>query len=61
VSVIEKTVRRLLKPLANLVLIIAARAKPNYWMKMPKALEQWLNKGIRGNIQYMENHFDLRG
>jgi epoxyqueuosine reductase len=23
-------------------------------------LEQWLNKGMHGSMQYMENHFDLR-
>jgi len=25
-----------------------------------RRLEQWLNKGLHGNMQYMENHFDLR-
>ena len=25
-----------------------------------KRLEQWLNKGLHGNMQYMENYFDLR-
>lgn len=25
-----------------------------------KRLEQWLNKGLQGKMQYMENHFDLR-
>ncbi len=25
-----------------------------------KRLEQWLNKGMHGNMQYMENHFELR-
>ena len=25
-----------------------------------KRLEQWLNKGMQGKMQYMENHFDLR-
>ena len=25
-----------------------------------KRLEQWLNKGMQGTMQYMENHFDLR-
>ena len=25
-----------------------------------KRLEQWLSKGMQGNMQYMENHFDLR-
>ena len=25
-----------------------------------KRLEQWLHKGMHGNMQYMENHFDLR-
>ena len=25
-----------------------------------RRLEQWLNKGMNGSMQYMENHFDLR-
>ncbi|MBS1782279.1 MAG: tRNA epoxyqueuosine(34) reductase QueG [Bacteroidetes bacterium] len=25
-----------------------------------RKLEAWLNKGFQGNMQYMENHFDLR-
>jgi epoxyqueuosine reductase len=25
-----------------------------------KRLEQWLHQGMNGNMQYMENHFDLR-
>jgi epoxyqueuosine reductase len=25
-----------------------------------KRLEQWLSKGMNGNMQYMQNHFDLR-
>jgi epoxyqueuosine reductase len=25
-----------------------------------RRLEQWLNKGMHGNMQYMENHFDMR-
>ncbi|MGG9961118.1 tRNA epoxyqueuosine(34) reductase QueG [Ferruginibacter sp. SUN106] len=25
-----------------------------------RRLEQWLNKGMNGTMQYMENHFDLR-
>jgi epoxyqueuosine reductase len=25
-----------------------------------RRLEQWLNKGMHGNMQYMENHFDKR-
>lgn len=25
-----------------------------------RRLEQWLNKGMHGNMQYMENYFDLR-
>ena len=25
-----------------------------------KRLEHWLAKGMHGNMQYMENHFDLR-
>jgi epoxyqueuosine reductase len=25
-----------------------------------RRLEKWLNKGMHGNMQYMENHFDMR-
>jgi len=25
-----------------------------------RRLEQWLNKGMHGNMQYMENHFEMR-
>ena len=25
-----------------------------------RRLEIWINKGMHGNMQYMENHFDLR-
>src|SRR4028119_1070395 len=25
-----------------------------------RRLESWLNKGMHGTMQYMENHFDLR-
>ena len=25
-----------------------------------RRLESWLNKGMHGSMQYMENHFDLR-
>ena len=25
-----------------------------------KRLESWLNKGFNGNMQYMENYFDVR-
>ena len=25
-----------------------------------RRLEKWLNKGMQGTMQYMENHFDLR-
>jgi epoxyqueuosine reductase len=25
-----------------------------------RRLESWLNKGLHGNMQYMENHFDMR-
>ena len=27
---------------------------------MLRRLEQWLSKGMHGNMQYMENYFDLR-
>ena len=25
-----------------------------------RRLEKWLNKGMHGSMQYMENHFDMR-
>jgi epoxyqueuosine reductase len=35
-----------------------ARAMPLY--DDAKRLEQWLNKGMHGQMKYMENHFDMR-
>jgi epoxyqueuosine reductase len=35
-----------------------ARAQP--LEEDARRLEQWLNKGLHGHMQYMENHFDLR-
>lgn len=35
-------------------------AKAAYLQDDARRLEQWLNKGYNGKMQYMENHFDLR-
>ncbi|MBI1779843.1 MAG: tRNA epoxyqueuosine(34) reductase QueG, partial [Sphingobacteriales bacterium] len=35
-------------------------AKAKYLDADAKRLEQWLNKGMHGQMQYMQNHFDLR-
>lgn len=35
-------------------------AKSEFLNEDAKRLEAWLNKGMHGTMQYMENHFDLR-
>ncbi len=35
-------------------------AKAQFLNDDAKRLETWLHKGMHGNMQYMENHFDLR-
>jgi epoxyqueuosine reductase len=35
-------------------------AKAQFLNEDAKRLEQWLNKSMHGNMQYMENYFDLR-
>ena len=35
-------------------------AKAAHLPEDARRLEQWLNKGMHGNMQYMENYFDLR-
>ncbi|MFZ1369935.1 MAG: QueG-associated DUF1730 domain-containing protein, partial [Ferruginibacter sp.] len=35
-------------------------AKAQFLDEDAKRLESWLNKGMHGSMQYMENHFDLR-
>lgn len=35
-------------------------AKAKYLEADAKRLEQWLSKGMHGQMQYMQNHFDLR-
>lgn len=35
-------------------------AKAMFLNEDAKRLETWLHKGMHGNMQYMENHFDLR-
>jgi len=35
-------------------------ARAQYLDKDAQRLETWLNKGMHGNMQYMQNHFELR-
>lgn len=35
-------------------------AKANFLSEDAKRLETWLQKGMHGNMEYMQNHFDLR-
>lgn len=35
-------------------------AKAEFLSDDANRLESWLNKGMQGNMQYMENHFDMR-
>ena len=35
-------------------------AKAQFLNEDARRLEAWLNKGMHGNMQYMQNHFDLR-
>lgn len=59
-SVIEKHTK-LIKTLAtNLGFDYCGIAKAQLLDEDARRLEQWLSKGMHGNMQYMENHFDLR-
>ncbi len=42
------------------VSIIAVSPGQGSWTRMHSALRIRLNKGMHGNMQYMENHFELR-
>jgi epoxyqueuosine reductase len=35
-------------------------AKAQYLNEDARRLESWINKGMHGNMQYMQNHFELR-
>jgi len=60
VSVIDKHTE-LIKALAvNLGFDYCGIAKAQFLDEDARRLEQWLNKGMHGSMQYMENHFDLR-
>jgi epoxyqueuosine reductase len=60
VSVIEKHTE-LVKILAtNLGFDYCGIARAEFLNEDAKRLEQWLNKGMHGSMQYMENYFDLR-
>jgi epoxyqueuosine reductase len=51
----------LIKNLAtNLGFDYCGIAKAQFLDEDARRLEQWLGKGMHGNMQYMENHFDLR-
>ena len=59
-SVIDKHTE-LIKALAvNLGFDYCGIAKAQFLDEDARRLEQWLNKGMHGSMQYMENHFDLR-
>ncbi|MEO6538726.1 MAG: tRNA epoxyqueuosine(34) reductase QueG [Ferruginibacter sp.] len=45
---------------ANLGFEFCGIAKATFLNEDAKRLENWLNKGMHGNMQYMKNYFDLR-
>jgi epoxyqueuosine reductase len=44
----------------NLGFVFCGIAKAEFLEKEAPRLEAWLNKGMHGEMQYMENHFDKR-
>jgi epoxyqueuosine reductase len=60
VSVIEKHTAFIKSLAANLGFDYCGIAKAQLLDEDARRLEQWLSKGMHGNMQYMENHFDLR-
>ena len=59
-SVIEKHTALIKTLAANLGFDYCGIAKAQLLNEDARRLEQWLSKGMHGNMQYMENHFDLR-
>ena len=59
-SVIEKNTQLIKSFAAKLGFNHCGIAKAQLLTDDARRLESWLNKGMHGNMQYMENHFDLR-
>ncbi len=59
-SVIQKHTELIKKLATNLGFDYCGIAKAQLLNEDARRLEQWLSKGMHGNMQYMENHFDLR-
>jgi epoxyqueuosine reductase len=60
VSVIEKHTHHIKALATKLGFDYCGIAKAQLLDEDARRLEQWLNKGMHGSMQYMENHFDLR-
>jgi epoxyqueuosine reductase len=59
-SVIEKNTQLIKSFAAKLGFDHCGIAKAELLTEDAKRLESWLNKGLHGSMQYMENHFDMR-
>ena len=59
-SVIEKNTQLIKSFAAKLGFDHCGIAKAQLLTDDARRLESWLNKGMHGNMQYMENHFDMR-
>ncbi len=59
-SIIKKHTEIVKKQAARLGFDYCGIAKAEKLDEDARRLEQWLNKGMQGNMQYMENYFDLR-
>lgn len=59
-SIIAKHTELVKKLAADLGFDYCGIAKAQFLNEDAYRLEQWLNKGMHGNMQYMENHFDMR-
>lgn len=59
-NTIEYTTHFIKKTAAQLGFSYCGVAKADFLTEDAKRLENWLNKGMHGKMQYMENHFDLR-
>ena len=57
---IEKNTRSIKEYAARLGFDHCGIAKAQQLDEDARRLERWLNKGMQGNMQYMEAHFDLR-
>jgi epoxyqueuosine reductase len=59
-SIIEKHTTIIKNLAANYGFDYCGIAKAQLLNEDARRLESWLNKGLHGSMQYMENHFDLR-